>query len=498
MARPSQAKRKSAVAPQNLSAGLPRAENEYHAPPKIIRLTNAISPTPPRQVRWRTDTTFIRRSAPRRWPRLLLLLGALLIFAFFIIRLPGWISGLFTGPSLSVPSTLATRHDFAAFFPVPAPRTKGKISHDVASGENWQVVMRRYGFGGEVAAQIEDEIANSINPQVAKFALHRGETIDLTVDDTGLSRVRVLLSAKEELVFKPDLSSHFRLKVQKLTQVSQERVLLGEISRQARSFSQAAQEAGVSYDVVDDLVDLFSDKINFRRDFRVGDRFTVIFKEEMIGDGSTFTPGPILAAALSVNGSRFVAIRYVGSDGQVRYFDERGHSADNSFLRYPLKFSRISSEFTYARFHPVLKIKRPHNGGDFAAPTGTPVRAVANGIVEIASNRGGSGNMVQLRHSERYQTGYLHLSKISPGLKIGARVKRGDVIGAVGSTGLATGPHLHFSFLDNGVYTNPLKTSLPTIDELGKEQQINATYLARALFTLERYQEMNLIHLGAK
>jgi len=417
------------------------------------------------------------------------------IFTFVAFRLPAFFDWLFSDPGLAAPSTVAIRDDFVSYFPVPTPRTKGRVLHQVRASETWQSALTEYGFNKDLAAQFQAELLGSADPAAAKFSLRRGSEIEFFLDENGLSKARSRLEPDKEVVFRLDLSGQFRLKVQKLRQTSLERVLMGEISHGARSFSSAAQEAGVSYDVVDNLVDLFSDKINFRKDFRLGDRFTVVFKEEFVGDELSATPGPILAAALSVNGTRFVAIRYVGSDGEVRYFDEKGHSSDNSFLRYPLKFSRISSEFTYARFHPVLKIKRPHNGVDFAAPTGTPVRTVANGLVTIAGDRGGSGIMVQIKHSDKYETGYLHLSKIAPGVKQGSRVRRGDVIGAVGSTGLATGPHLHFSFLENGKYVNPLKTSLPMIDELGQEQKINATYLARALFTLDRYQGMNFFDL---
>jgi len=147
--------------------------------------------------------------------------------------------------------------------------------------------------------------------------------------------------------------------------------------------------------------------------------------------------------------------------GPFNYYDESGKIPGNFFLRYPLQFSRISSVFTTARFHPLLNKTRPHNGVDFAAPTGTPVRTIGDGIVIKAGYSATTGNMVRIQHCDRYTTEYMHLSKIASNLQLGSKVSRGEVIGAVGMTGLATGPHLHFGLFDNGKYVDPLQKSLP-------------------------------------
>ncbi|RIK99743.1 MAG: hypothetical protein DCC75_14300 [Proteobacteria bacterium] len=161
-----------------------------------------------------------------------------------------------------------------------------------------------------------------------------------------------------------------------------------------------------------------------------------------------------------------VAIRHYGRDGAAHYYDEAGKALGNYFLRYPLKFTRISSAFTHARFHPILKTTRAHNGVDFAAPIGTPVRAVADGVISEAGYNGGSGLMVKIKHGSRYSTAYLHLSKIASGIRSGTRVSRGQVIGGVGMTGLATGPHLHFSLYDGGRYVDPLRSKLPSLADV--------------------------------
>ena len=156
----------------------------------------------------------------------------------------------------------------------------------------------------------------------------------------------------------------------------------------------------------------------------------------------------------------YAVVRDVAADGTVRYFDERGEMPTKSFLRYPVQFTRISSVFTHARFHPVLKVSRPHNGVDFAAPVGTPVRTVGDGVVLFAGWNKSGGNMIKIAHDSRYTTEYMHLSKISTSVKKGSRVSRGSVIGALGNTGLSSGPHLHFGLFDKGNYVDPMKAKI--------------------------------------
>jgi murein DD-endopeptidase MepM/ murein hydrolase activator NlpD len=209
----------------------------------------------------------------------------------------------------------------------------------------------------------------------------------------------------------------------------------------------------------------------------------VHYEEKVSQDGAVRIPGAIQAASITSDGKMFVAIRHVGKDGKARYYNEKGEPLGSFFLRYPLQFTRISSTFSTARFHPVLKIRRPHNGVDFAAPIGTPVRSVADGVIAVAAYRGGSGKMVQIKHGSRWQTAYLHLSKIASHLRPGVRVSRGEVIGNVGTTGLSTGPHLHFSLYDNGRYVDPMNAKLP---KMPAQEPIPTSYLEATLKMLKR------------
>ncbi len=363
--------------------------------------------------------------------------------------------------------------------------------HKVRSAESLVEIGKRYGFVGDQLAAIDQAIGSAdTKDEDARSPLKQGRSLFFDLDAEGaLAGVRAPLPTGSELHVVRNADGKFSAEIDDSTRSTTERVAIGTISS---SFAAAATKAGAPYDIVDDLVDLFSDRIEFNKDFRVGDRFTLIYKDHIIKDGKTVSPGPILAAALEIGGQHLVAARYVGGDGKARYFDETGKLLGNAFLRYPLKFSRISSYFSSSRFHPVLKFARPHNGVDFAAPIGTPVRAVADGHVLFAGRNGGSGIVVKLRHSARFSTAYLHLNSIAAGVSNGVKIRRGQIIGAVGMTGLATGPHLHFSFYDNGKYIDPLKAKLPMLDSLDPDSSIDKNYLARVLFTIEHYQTLNL------
>lgn len=293
-------------------------------------------------------------------------------------------------------------------------------------------------------------------------ALRPGEELELQISAGGdISAVRKQLPAGKQLLLEGDSLKGYRAEVISLSLEEKERVVSGVVTK---SFSEAAVRAGLPPGMVDELVDLFSSRIEFRRDLHPGDAFAVVYDERLGPDGARISTGPIKAASLEKGGRRLFALRHTGSSGKSGYFDQLGKPLGDSFLRYPLKFSRISSAFSYGRFHPVFQKTLPHNGIDFAAPAGTPVRSVGGGVVTFAGYNWRGGNTVKIRHGERYTTAYLHLSRLGPGVRTGSRVERGQVIGAVGSTGISTGPHLHFSFFDRGRYVNPLKIELPSND----------------------------------
>lgn len=246
-----------------------------------------------------------------------------------------------------------------------------------------------------------------------------------------------------------------------------------KISRQSAtiqfSLFGAADDAGIPDSVATQLADIFGGDIDFHRDLRKGDKFSVIY-ETTRHLGKPIRAERILAAEFINGGKTYRAYWYAGKDGSGSYYTQDGRSVRKAFLRSPLEFSRITSGFSNARYHPVLHETRAHHGIDYAAPTGTRIKATGDGIIEFSGNKGGYGKVVMIRHSGDRSTVYGHLSGFAPGIKQGARVSQGDVIGYVGATGLATGPHLHYEFRVAGVHRNPLTIALPDATPLTSNQ----------------------------
>jgi murein DD-endopeptidase MepM/ murein hydrolase activator NlpD len=225
-------------------------------------------------------------------------------------------------------------------------------------------------------------------------------------------------------------------------------------------------ENGAPQELITAMADIYAWQIDF---FGISkdDRFKVIFEEIMI-DSTSIGIGKIKTALFRHNGENFYAISF-RQDGIEDYFDERGNCLRKMFLKAPLKFSRISSRYTKSRYHPVLKIYRPHLAIDYVAPKGTPVQTIGDGVVVSAGYSGGAGNMVKIKHNNSYTSGYNHLSRFAKGIRKGARVHQGDVIGYVGSTGLSTGPHLDFRVWKNGSNVNPLSIKAPPAKSVDKK-----------------------------
>jgi murein DD-endopeptidase MepM/ murein hydrolase activator NlpD len=376
---------------------------------------------------------------------------------------------------------LATQ--FAAFLPqdgnytpLPEPET---IRHVVSPGETLSAIWKKYSNvtdGSDKAAQAFKQAGLPLS------SIKSGEIIRIKLSSLGyITGLRKNVEPAKVLVLEQQGLGEFKANIRERRIRSNNRTASGFI---VHSFADSARERGIPYEVIDDLVDIFGSRIEFRRDLQPGDTFTVIYSEERLPNGKFIKAGPIKAAAITKGGKREVAIRYNDNKGAGVYYNQNGEQLGNYFLRYPVKFSRISSSFSSARFHPVLKIKRPHNGVDFAAPIGTPVRTIADGIVTYAGYNRGGGYTVKVKHSPRYSTAYLHLQKIESGIRVGTRVSRADQIGRVGMSGLATGPHLHFSFYDNNNYVDPMKVNLPSLSN--SNQTIPASYLKAVLAELDK------------
>lgn len=236
------------------------------------------------------------------------------------------------------------------------------------------------------------------------------------------------------------------------------------------SLFEATDSADIPDQVALQLTDIFSSDIDFHSDLRRGDRFMVVY-EASFHNGELVKTGQVLAAEFINDGKTYRAIMYRNPEGQASYYTPEGKSLHKSFLRSPLEFSRITSGFSLARFHPILQTMRAHKGVDYAAPIGTRIKAAADGTVEFAGVKGGYGNVVVLQHQNGISTVYGHMSGFAQGIRRGTKVAQGEIIGFVGMTGLATGPHLHYEFLVNGQQRDPMKIALPTAMPLPAKYQ---------------------------
>ncbi|MBK0058190.1 peptidoglycan DD-metalloendopeptidase family protein [Pseudomonas sp. S44] len=236
------------------------------------------------------------------------------------------------------------------------------------------------------------------------------------------------------------------------------------------SLSASAQRAGLSHSLTMDMARVLGYDIDFAQDIRPGDEFDVVYEQKVM-DGKVIGTGNILSARFTNRGKTYTAVRYTNKQGNTSYYTADGNSLRKAFIRTPVDFARISSRFSAGRKHPILNKIRAHKGVDYAAPRGTPIKAAGDGRIELAGRRGGYGNTVIIAHGNTYKTLYGHMQGFAKGIKTGSNVKQGQIIGYIGTTGLSTGPHLHYEFQVNGVHVDPLSQKVPMADPIAKAER---------------------------
>lgn len=255
----------------------------------------------------------------------------------------------------------------------------------------------------------------------------------------------------------------------------------------------SAKRANIPYKLIKQMTDIFNWEMDFIKDIRSGDRFTILYEAFYIED-KLVSIGDIIAVSYNNNGKKHQAIRHIDQSGDTEYFTPEGTSLKKAFSRYPVKFSHISSTYSLSRYHPILHYRRPHKGVDLAAPIGTPIYATGDGRVEQIERDSAYGNMVKVSHNKMYASLYAHLLKFQKGLSRGDRVKRGQVIGYVGQTGLADGPHCHYEFHVNHQPKNPSTIALPRSSPIGRREMPSFKAKAATLFAqLKLFEEAHLI-----
>jgi murein DD-endopeptidase MepM/ murein hydrolase activator NlpD len=297
---------------------------------------------------------------------------------------------------------------------------------------------------------------------VRKIAPNKKYTVFCTPDSVKAARAFVYEpNAIDYVVFTFDDSLRVDVCQRDITVV--EKSIAGVINS---SLSATIYEMGISHELTNKFVDIFAWQVDFQR-LQKGDVFKLMYDEIQV-EGKPIGIKQINGIYFEHFGGTYYAIPYDQGNG-LDYFDEDGKSLRKALLKYPIEFTRISSRYSGNRFHPVQKVFKAHLGTDFAAPTGTPIRSVGDGVVEEAQYKSNNGNYVKIRHNGTYTTQYLHMSRIESGIRAGTRVRQGQKIGYVGSTGLATGPHLCYRFWRNGVQVDALRIELPPSEPILKE-----------------------------
>lgn len=315
--------------------------------------------------------------------------------------------------------------------------------------------------------------SNDINQFVYKtkdakkfFDLKVGQEITIERDQSNqLLRVLVSNDNYKTLQVKKDTKGVFQISETEKDYKLVKRYVAGKINS---SLSQSAKKVGLSSSQVNQLTNIFAWDIDFKYDLKQGDTFSAVFEQKVIDDKIVGT-GDMVAAEFNLRGKKYTAYLHE-MNGQKKYYTEDGQSLQKAFLRNPIDFARISSKFSGTRLHPVFKKIKSHKGTDYAAATGTPIKNTGDGVVTFVGQQNGYGNVVMIDHGRGYSTVYAHMSKFKQGVKVGSKVNQGDVVGFVGSTGYATGPHLHYEFKINGIAQNSLTVDLPTAQPLNKAQ----------------------------
>jgi len=354
---------------------------------------------------------------------------------------------------------------------------------EVQSGDNLSAIFNKVGLTDQdlflvLNSSEEAKILNRVYP---------GYQLDFLIPIEGqLEQLRVLKSPLEGYLFTRNNDGYHVAEILKEAQIHQA-FKVGEISD---SLFMAGQREQIPAVHIMEMANIFGGVIDFILDPRIGDQFSILYNEQFL-DGQFIGNGEILATRFVNQGRVFTAVRYINEEGEVGYFNPEGESMRKAFLRNPLDVFRISSNFNPRRRHPILNTIRAHKGTDYAAPSGTPIRATGDGRVTRAALYGSFGNLVIIQHAGGFETKYAHLSRFANGISHGDRVRQGEVIGYVGSTGGATGPHLHYEFLVNGVHQNPRTV----LDRLPKAVSIEPEEMDRfheqTSTLLQQFEELN-------
>ncbi len=382
---------------------------------------------------------------------------------YFAVAIPVALPFLLATVSFQTPartvdaSAVAPPLRYTDLAPAPAQLPEHSVIITIEDGDTLDGVLQSGGLSPSESAKLNNEIGHSVDLRrlrpgnLVRFHLDAADRIDsVELKVTGWGEVDAVRNGNTF-----EATPH----------EAQQREIDTTVSATINtSLWEALTSAGESPQLVQQLVDVFQWDVDFFA-LQHGDSFSVVVKKRFAGS-DLVGYGPITAARFQHDGETYAAFRCESADGHAGYYSRTGTPLRKQFLRAPLQFSRITSGFSKRRYHPLLHYFRPHHGVDYGAPVGTPVMTTADGVVMEAAYNRGEGNFVRIRHTSRIETSYLHLSRFTKGIRRGKRVTQGDVIGYVGMTGLATGPHLDYRVSDGGTWLDPLKLRSITPDPL--------------------------------
>ncbi|MBV8168909.1 MAG: peptidoglycan DD-metalloendopeptidase family protein [Alphaproteobacteria bacterium] len=330
----------------------------------------------------------------------------------------------------------------------------------VRRGDTLMTLLARAGVVGTEAHDAVKALKTVFNPRNLKIGQEIKLTFAPSQDEDGqdLHSLSLQASVEKDVAVKRTDGGDFQSE-------QTGRVLTQSLGRSGslieRSLFKAGTDAGVPVEVMFELIRAFSYDVDFQRDIQPGDSFEVLFEQTHDANGRLVRTGRMMYAALSLSGNLLELYRYEPKDGGPQdYFNPKGESVKKALLRTPVDGAKLTSGFGM-RSHPILGYTRMHRGLDFGVPSGTPIMAAGDGVVELAGANGGYGNYVRIRHGSSYATAYAHMSRFGPGIKKGTVVRQGQIVGYVGATGLATGPHLHYEVLVNDHQINPMSVKMP-------------------------------------
>jgi murein DD-endopeptidase MepM/ murein hydrolase activator NlpD len=337
---------------------------------------------------------------------------------------------------------------------VARPAPARQVVLPIARGDTLEALLGRDGIARGEAARWQ----RAARPLADLHRLVGGRQLQLErAADGSLLTLRYELDGEERVVVEADARGRLTARREPLPVRVR---TIGTRATVGRSIKDAALRAGIPEPVISQLVDLLGSRLDFKEDVHRGDRFGVLWEQRATPDGRLLRPGRIVAVEYEGR-SESVAAYLFGDGDEPTYVDAEGYPLGGAPLRYPLEFSHITSAFSDARMHPILHRDRPHLGIDLAAPSGTPVRAIGSGTVQFSGVQSGFGNHLEIDHGGGFVSAYSHLERFAPEIGAGRPVRRGQLIGWVGQTGLATGPHLHFAIFDDGQYVDPLTIKYP-------------------------------------